>query len=209
MAVGGCGSTSTTVSTTVASNSGIVSVVVSAPTSGSVINADSVTVRGTVTPANAAVMVQGRAAAVGNGIFSANANLHAGKTTIDVIGSAPGAAPGSTSITITRQAQGTAAAQPPAASGAGAGSGGATPDIPHAQAGSGSSGQTACGGGLSVGPNTTCAFAQNVEAAYRNNGPGTVSVFSPVTNQTYDMTCNSQSSRVVCTGGNNASVYFP
>jgi hypothetical protein len=208
MAVGGCGSTSTTVSTTVASSGGIVSVVVSSPTSGSVINADSVTVRGTVTPANAAVMVQGRPAAVGNGIFSANANLHAGKTTIDVIGSAPGAAPGSTSITITRQAQGTAAAQPPAASGAGAGAGGATPDIAHAQAGS-SSGQTACGGGLSVGPNTTCAFAQNVQAAYRNTGPGTVSVFSPVTNRTYDMTCNSQSSGVVCTGGNNASVYFP
>ena len=207
MVVGGCGSTSTTVSTTVASNNGIVSVVVSAPTSGSVINADSVTVRGTVTPANAAVMVQGRPAAVGNGIFSANANLHAGKTTIDVIGSAPSAAPGSTSITITRQAQGTPAVPPPAASGGGGG--GATPDIAHAQPGSGGSGQTACGGGLSVGPNTTCAFAQNVESAYRNSGPGAVSVFSPVTNRTYDMTCTNQSSGVVCTGGNNASVYFP
>jgi len=199
LAAGGCGGTSTTVRTTVA-NGGVVSVVVTAPTSGSVINADSVTVRGTVTPANAAVMVQGRAAAVGNGIFSGSANLHAGKTTIDVIGSAQGAAPGSTSITITRQSSGSP--QPSAGGGA------ATPGVAFAQPGS-TAGQTSCGGGLSVGPNTTCAFANRVEAAYRSNGPGTVTVYSPVTNQTYDMTCNSQSSGVVCTGGNNASVYFP
>ena len=75
---------------------------------------------------------------------------------------------------------------------------------------SGGGGQTPCGGGLSVGPNTTCAFAENVRSAYGASGPGTVAVFSPVTNQTYSMTCNNQAkSGVVCTGGNNASVYFP
>ncbi len=205
--VTGCGSTSTSVTTTVAGTPGVVTLVVTSPTSGSVINADSVTVRGTVTPLNAVVMVQGRTAAVGNGIFSADATLHAGRTTIDVIGSAPGAAPGSTSVTITRQS--TAPAPPSGATSSGSGGGGgATPGTAYAPP-SGGGGQTPCGGGLSVGPNTTCAFAENVRSAYGASGPGTVAVFSPVTNQTYSMTCNNQASGVVCTGGNNASVYFP
>jgi hypothetical protein len=206
--VAGCGTTSTTVSTTVAGTPGVVTVVVTSPTSGSVINADSVTVRGTVTPLSAAVMVQGKPAAVGNGIFNADATLHAGRTTIDVIGSAAGDAPGSTSVTITRQGAAPAAPRPATSGGSGTTGGGATPGVAYAPAGSGT-GQTSCGGGLSVGPNTTCSFAQNVEAAYRSNGPGTVDVFSPVTNQTYSMTCNNQSSGVVCTGANNATVYFP
>lgn len=66
-----------------------------------------------------------------------------------------------------------------------------------------------CGGGLSVGPNTSCPFAQNVENAYHaKGGPGTLQVYSPVTGQTYTMTCDLNGSQVTCTGGNNASVYF-
>jgi hypothetical protein len=71
-----------------------------------------------------------------------------------------------------------------------------------------SGGGTSCGGGLSVGPNTTCAFARNVREAYLSSGRSSpVSVYSPVTGQTYSMSCTSGAT-TVCTGGNNASVYF-
>jgi hypothetical protein len=66
----------------------------------------------------------------------------------------------------------------------------------------------ACGGGLYAGPNTSCPFAANVQQAY-NQAPGldaTVQVFSPVTNQTYSMSCSPAGSGVTCSGANNASV---
>jgi TIR domain len=68
---------------------------------------------------------------------------------------------------------------------------------------------TSCGGDLSVGPNTSCPFAQNVERAYAKSSGGNtdVSAYSPATGATYTMHC-SGSSPHVCTGGNNASVYF-
>ena len=81
----------------------------------------------------------------------------------------------------------------------------ATPTVVHA---SGYSGETACGDDLSVGADTTCAFAENVRSAYEGTGPGTVMAYSPVTHKTYSMTC-SAGDPVVCTGANNASVYFP
>lgn len=93
----GCGS-----STATSADPHIVTVVVTSPTSGSVIAADNVTVRGTVTPTNATVQIQGQPAAVGNGVFTGTATLHPGKTTIDVIGSAPGMTPGSTSVAVTQ-----------------------------------------------------------------------------------------------------------
>ena len=65
-----------------------------------------------------------------------------------------------------------------------------------------------CGGGLVVGPNTTCGFAENVRAEYLRGGPGWINVFSPATGRTYDMYCTGSSPHV-CTGGNNAAVYFP
>ena len=71
-----------------------------------------------------------------------------------------------------------------------------------------SSGGTDCGGGLHAGPNTSCPFAQNVRDAY-NTAPGTtasVRVFSPVTRQTYTMSCAVAGSGVTCSGANNASV---
>jgi serine/threonine-protein kinase len=70
-------------------------------------------------------------------------------------------------------------------------------------------GTSACGGDLSVGPNTSCGFAQNVEQAYlRSSGGDTnVTATSPATGLAYTMHCTSASPHV-CTGGNNASVYF-
>lgn len=198
VAMTGCGSTTTTTTSTPSvAGSGTVTVAVTSPTSGTVIAADSVTVRGTVEPPNATVQVQGKPAAVGNGVFTGTANLHGGKTTIDVIGSGPGEAPGSTSVSVTKQSSG--------GSGGPKTSSGTTTIAPPAPPQTAS--RSSCGGELSVGANTTCPFAEQVRAAYARNGPGTVEVYSPVTQKTYFMTCGGNP--VVCTGGNNASVYFP
>jgi Glucodextranase, domain B len=69
-------------------------------------------------------------------------------------------------------------------------------------------GLSRCAADLVVGPNTSCAFASNVQAEYYNSGPGWIRVYSPTTNQTYDMYCTAGSPHT-CTGGNNAAVYFP
>lgn len=201
-----CGSTSTTtISAAAARSPEPVAVVVTSPTSGSVIAANTVIVRGTVTPSSASVQIQGKPAAVGDGVFEGTASLHAGKTTIDVIGSAPDEAPGSTSVVVTQQASGgnadQSAAKPTTATAP-------TPTVAYERPAEYAAGQSSCGGDLSVGPDTTCAFAENVRSAYENEGPGTHQVYSPVTEKTYAMTC-SDGDPVVCTGGNNASVYFP
>jgi len=194
----GCGSSTTSTSTI---TSGVVSVVVTSPTSGSVIAGTSVVVRGTVSPTNATVQIQGQPAAVGNGVFTGTATLHAGKTTVDVIGSAPGATPGSTSVVIVQQSSGSGGS-------GGSKSSKATPAIAGAT-GSSESGQTSCGGGLAVGPNTTCVFAEAVRSAYRDSGASeTVMAYSPVTNKDYEMTCVTHGLQVACTGGIGASVYF-
>jgi hypothetical protein len=70
-----------------------------------------------------------------------------------------------------------------------------------------SAGDLKCGAGLSVGPNTSCPFAERVRDAYEQFGAGTIRVPSPVTHKAYEMTCVGESP-VVCRGGNNASVYF-
>jgi hypothetical protein len=73
------------------------------------------------------------------------------------------------------------------------------------------SGSTSCGGSLSVGPNTTCGFAANVEADYYSeigSGSGSVYSYSPTTGRYYTMYCSAGTPHV-CTGGNDASVYFP
>jgi hypothetical protein len=74
-----------------------------------------------------------------------------------------------------------------------------------------SGGSTSCGGSLSVGPNTTCGFAANVEADYYaeiGSGSGSVYSYSPTTRRYYTMYCSAGAPHV-CTGGNDASVYFP
>ena len=65
---------------------------------------------------------------------------------------------------------------------------------------------TNCGMFLYAGPNTSCAFAQNVAADYA--GPGADYAYSPVTGLNYTMTCTEGVSLVVCTGGNNAYVQW-
>jgi type II secretory pathway pseudopilin PulG len=68
-----------------------------------------------------------------------------------------------------------------------------------------------CGGSLSVGANTTCPFAENVEYEYYaeiGSGSGTVTAYSPVTEKLYSMYCTAGEPHE-CTGGNNATVYFP
>jgi len=72
------------------------------------------------------------------------------------------------------------------------------------------SGTSSCGGGVFVGANTSCPFAQNVRDAYSRTGGGyvTVTAYSPATGRSFDMYCSGGSPHV-CTGGNNASVYFP
>jgi hypothetical protein len=124
-----------------------------------------------------------------------------------VIGSAPGAAPGSTVVSVTKQAH-EGAPGPPSAGAGGSGGTQPTPSVAYERPGEGSASQTPCGAGLAVGPHTTCAFAENVRSAFETNGPGNYNVYSPVTERTYTMTC-STGAPVVCTGGNHASVYFP
>jgi hypothetical protein len=71
--------------------------------------------------------------------------------------------------------------------------------------------RTNCGAGVQAGPNTTCAFARNVrEEYYTAGGSGAMSitVYSPATDRTYTMSCTGGSPHA-CTGGNNASAYFP
>ena len=101
IAIGGCGSSSKRADS-VTGPPKVVALAVTSPASGSVINAESVTIHDTVERPVAAVEVQNRPAAVGDGAFTASAVLHCGTTTIEVIASAPGDAPGSTSITVTR-----------------------------------------------------------------------------------------------------------
>jgi septal ring factor EnvC (AmiA/AmiB activator) len=68
---------------------------------------------------------------------------------------------------------------------------------------------TSCGGNLSAGPSTTCAFASNVENNYYADGGGNsrFDVYSPVTGLYYTMTCI-PGVPTVCRGGNNAVVYI-
>lgn len=205
----GCGSTAQTISDAAATTTAPIAVVVTSPTGGSVIAANSVVVRGTVDPSNAAVEVQGKPAAVGNGVFTGTATLHGGKTTIDVIASAPNEAPASTSVVVSEPSVSSSShsAVTPA-QGAPQVTSTATPGVAYERPAEYSSGETSCGDELAVGPDTTCAFAENVRSFYENQGPGTYEVYSPVTGKTYTMSC-SDGTPVVCTGGNDASVYFP
>ena len=61
---------------------------------------------------------------------------------------------------------------------------------------------------MSAGPNTSCAFALNVAAAYSGTDGSSAYVYSPVTGQSYTMTYNQSGYVVYATGGNDASVTF-
>lgn len=90
----------------------------------------------------------------------------------------------------------------------GGSSGNGGSNVANATAAPSGGGGSSCGGGLSVGSNTTCAFAANVKRAYYvTGGDSIIEVYSPVTQRTYTMSCTAGSSHV-CRGGNNATVYF-
>lgn len=81
---------------------------------------------------------------------------------------------------------------------------------PAASTSSSGGGQTACGGGVTAGANTSCAFAMNVAGEYGSNpGASSIMAYSPVTGQLYEMKCSPSGGGTVCAGGNNASVYIP
>ena len=207
LGLAGCGGaktvTQTTGAATQATTGQAVNVQVTSPADGATVRADRVEVRGTVTPPDADVRVLGQAATVGNGVFTASVPLHRGANAIDVVVSAPGVAPATLTVNVTRPGAERPKPKPKPSSGPSSSSGGSTGgSAPPAFASS-----TNCGGGLTAGPNTSCPFAENVRAEYNRTGSGVISVFSPVTGRSYTMYCTSGATHV-CTGGNNASVYF-
>jgi hypothetical protein len=75
---------------------------------------------------------------------------------------------------------------------------------------SSSSERTSCGGELEVGPDTTCAFAENVRAEYEyelGSGSGEVTAYSEANSRYYSMYCTAAPHE--CTGAISARVYFP
>lgn len=178
-----------------------VEVSISAPADGSSVNADRVTVRGTVTPPDAEVQVLGEPAQVGNGVFAKSVALHPGENVIDVVASAPDVAPTTASVSVSRKSgdddrrprperDDDDESREPSTT--------ATPVL---------SSESNCGPGLTAGANTSCPFAENVRATYQQTGSGVIDVYSPTTGRTYTMYCTSGNPHV-CTGGNGASVYF-
>lgn len=64
----------------------------------------------------------------------------------------------------------------------------------------------ACGDGLSVNTVTSCPFARAVRDEYQSSGgSSSILVTSPVTHQTYPMTCVG-ALPTICRGGNNAAI---
>jgi serine/threonine protein kinase len=65
-----------------------------------------------------------------------------------------------------------------------------------------------CAGGLWKNSVTSCPFAENTRSAYAEaNGAKQISVYSPVTGQTYAMKCEGAGT-VVCRGGDHAAAWF-
>jgi hypothetical protein len=97
--------------------------------------------------------------------------------------------PATATTTLTQTAPSSSAVAPS--------SGGATP-----------SGGLSCGGGLFAGPNTSCAFAENVQAAWDSDPGPTATAYSPATGETYTESCTPQGSGAYCTGGIDNSVWW-
>jgi Glucodextranase, domain B len=171
---------------------------ITSPRDGSSVPADRVAVRGTVDPPDATVQILGRSVQVGNGVFTGSVALHPGENTIDVVASASGSAPVTETVTVNRVAPHRRAAPKRAAPRRRSTRVRTAPPL---------SGPTDCGDGVVAGAHTSCPFARNVRDAYEASGSGILDVYSPTTGQTYRMYCTSGDSHV-CTGGNEASVYF-
>jgi hypothetical protein len=74
----------------------------SAPEDAKPVRAESVRVKGTVTPSDASVEVNGEAADVSGGEFNAEVPLDPGQNVIDVTASAPGRRPDADAVRVTR-----------------------------------------------------------------------------------------------------------
>jgi len=173
-----------------------VGVNVTAPADGTRVRASRVTVRGTVTPSDANVEVVGRTAQVSNGVFTASVPLSPGSNQIDVVATESGSSPATTAITVIRPRR----HHPRPAS-----SGGSSAPAPAPAAPTGRS----CGEGITANSVTSCPFAIRVRDAYTSQGGPDIDVYSPVTGQTYTMTCTpGPGAQVTCRGGNNAVVTF-
>ncbi|MGO9972271.1 MAG: hypothetical protein ACLP01_05575 [Solirubrobacteraceae bacterium] len=191
----GCGSSSTVTRTSTSLAPRVV-VRITSPANGASVDGGNVTVTGTVDPAGASVNVNGDQASVSGGTFVRRVSVPAtGQSTIEAIATAPERSPGAAAILVSSAANGGSAGGP-AGGGASGTSGGAPTD------------SSSCGGGLSVGPSTSCAFARKVQAAYMGQGAGTYQVYSPVTKQQYAMTCMASNVIVTCQGASSAYVYF-
>jgi hypothetical protein len=184
---GGCGSSSD-------DNSRSAHVQVTAPVDGARVRSSRISVRGTVSPADANVQVLGQPAQVSNGVFSSSVALHSGTNHIDVAVTAPDVNPATTAVTVIRPKK-----SAPGNHGSGGGTGGGS---------SSATGSSDCGDGLSVNSVTTCPFARNVRDTFEGSGGASViDVYSPVTKRTYTMRCSS-GLPTVCKGGNGAVVYI-
>lgn len=89
-------------------------------------------------------------------------------------------------------------------------SSGTSPSAPSAPAAPAPESFTACDGNImaKVG-STTCQFAENAFYEYWTNGqPSSISVYSPATGSTYDMTCDTTTGDVRCDTDGGAAVKF-
>lgn len=92
-----------------------VAVQVSNPADRSTVEYQKLTVRGTVTPATAAVKVRGQDAVVNDGVFQKAVGLNPGVNRLDIVATAPGATPATTEVTVTYTSAAQAAAKEKAA----------------------------------------------------------------------------------------------
>ena len=80
-----------------------VKLAITTPADTSTVQSESVEIRGTVTPAGAAVRVMGQDATVSGGAFSAQVTLEPGANVIDVMATARGRGPGLTAFRVRRE----------------------------------------------------------------------------------------------------------
>src|SRR4051812_13607036 len=99
---GGDKASQAVLATPVATKQAKIALSVVAPADAATVRATSVAVRGTVQPAVAAVEVLGKKAIVRNGEFSATVPLQPGDNAIDVVATAAGSAPATTTLSVTR-----------------------------------------------------------------------------------------------------------
>lgn len=188
---------------------------ISSPSTGRHVKGDRITVRGTVQPTNATVLVHGRDAPVGNGVFTMSVSLHAGTNRIDVIGSAEGATPVERTVTVVRASAPRATPRTvvvpaaPAARPAEEDDGdGPAPHVPGTRL------EKACDQNITASSTTSCTFAANVFKAYagaRQAGGSSdrvVRAYDDRAGTTTSVDCSYDGATVFCRSG-SGQVNFP